>query len=67
MAQEQKTDKKTYRVRVTNEFRATTNADRRTAGLVVPQTGDGIVTTLTADQLSELKGDQYVTVEAVKA
>lgn len=58
---------KFYRVRVTNEFRATTSANRLTAGLSVPQDGDGLVAELTNDQLAELNDDQYVTVEPAKA
>lgn len=54
---------KEYRVKVTNEFRSVTDASRRTAGLEVPQTGDGLLVELSDEQLEELQHDQYVTVE----
>lgn len=66
---------KTYQVRVTNEFRSTTTAARRTAGLTIDVTGDGYIGELSDEQLTELKADKYVQVtepseaeaEAVKA
>jgi hypothetical protein len=53
---------KTYTVRVTNEFRATTSANRLAAGLSIPTDGIGYVGPLSAEQLDELTNDPYVTV-----
>lgn len=51
-----------YQVRVTNDFRATTSANRLSGGLSIAQDGDGYIGELTEDQLKELQADPYVTV-----
>ncbi|MET3349037.1 UNVERIFIED_ORG: hypothetical protein ABID57_000706 [Arthrobacter sp. UYEF1] len=53
---------KTYQVRVTNEFRSTTSAPRRSAGLVIDVNGDGYLGELTDEQLAEVQADQYLLV-----
>lgn len=49
---------KTYQARLTNEFRSTTSAARRTAGLVIDS--EGFTGELTSEQLEELKADRYI-------
>lgn len=49
---------KTYQARLTNEFRSTTSAARRTAGLAIDS--EGYTGELTAKQLEELKADRYI-------
>lgn len=51
-----------YQVRVTNEFRASTSANRLSGGLSIPHDGIGIIGTLSDEQLKELQEDKYVTV-----
>lgn len=63
---ETKPKAKTYQVRVSNEFRSITPANRQAAGISVPPTGDGYIGELDADQVKELEDDPYVTVEPYK-
>lgn len=49
---------KTYQARLTNEFRSTTSAARRTAGLVIDS--EGYTGELTDEQIEELKADRYI-------
>lgn len=57
---------KTYQVRVTNEFRAITSANRNVAGLSIATDGDGYLGDLNEEQLAELAKDKYVIVSEPK-
>lgn len=49
-----------YQVRVTNEFRSITSANRNVAGLSIPTDGDGFLGELSDEQLEELRSDRYI-------